>query len=152
MRSRRAPPGQVRRRLLSLDAPAAMAAAHTLLEAWPVRPTPAQRRHLAAPFLASYNRAPDLLPLYRAINDPQRLRVLAEANVAPMMQAPFERGYPRIWVAGREIRNLRMVANVRERPGARVPAVVGASHKPWFDSWPGMLQGGEIVDALKVLE
>lgn len=251
------PSTEAARQATGLDAPAAMAAAHTLLEAWPVRPTPAQRRHLAALFLASYNRAsayvqwlqlppgerragdgldaalvtqlgklekrndeslqiaarlaarlglarvhavdnhtgdridvpdmqaflrsieaawatagpalraqrqaeetlaraPDLLPLYRAINEPQRLRVLAEANVAPMMQAPFERGYPRIWVAGWEIRNLRMVANVREtfreRPGARVLAVVGASHKPWFDSWLGMLQGVEIVDALKVLE
>jgi hypothetical protein len=57
---------------------------------------------------------------------------------------------PQMWVAGREIRNLRMVANMREtfreRPGARVLSIVGASHKPWFDTWLGQLQGVDIVD------
>jgi hypothetical protein len=49
-----------------------------------------------------------------------------------------------------------MVANIREtfreRPGARVLAIVGASHKPWFDSWLGQLQGVDIVDVEKVLK
>ena len=46
-----------------------------------------------------------------------------------------------------------MVANirVRERPGARVLVVVGASHKPWFDSWLGQLQGVDIVDVRQAL-
>jgi hypothetical protein len=100
--------------------------------------------------------APDLLPLYRAINDPAGLRLLAEANVVPSMRAVSKEGYPQIWAAGWEIRNLRMVANIREtfreRPGARVLAVVGASHKPWFDSWLGQLQGVDIVDVEKVLK
>lgn len=251
------PSTQLARKATGLEAPAAMAEAHTLLKRWPAQPAPAQRRHLAALFLASYNRASayvqwlqlpagerragdgldaalveqlvkleqrndeslqiaarlaarlglarvhavdnhtgdlidvpdmkaflrsieaawatagpamrahqheeevlaraqDLLPLYRVVNDPQRLRVLAEANVLPMMRTASREGYPRIWVAGWEIRNLRMVANVREtfreRPGARVLAVVGASHKPWFDHWLGMLQGVDIVDAVKVLK
>ncbi len=85
-----------------------------------------------------------------------RLRMLAESNVVPSMRAVSKAGYPQIWVAGWEIRNLRMVANVREtfreRPGARVLSVVGASHKPWFDSWLGQLQGVDIVDALTVLK
>lgn len=100
--------------------------------------------------------APDLLPLYRAINEPEGLRALAEANVVPALRAQSKAGYPQIWVAGWEIRNLRMVANIREtfreRPGARVLTVVGASHKPWFDSWLGQLQGVDIVDAQKVLK
>jgi hypothetical protein len=82
--------------------------------------------------------------------------VLAEANIMPSMRAISKEGYPQTWVAGWEIRNLRMVANVREtfreRPGARVLSVVGASHKPWFDSWLGQLQGVDIVDALTVLK
>ena len=48
------------------------------------------------------------------------------------------------------------VANIREtfreRPGARVLVVVGASHKPWFDSWLGQMQGVDIVDVRKVLK
>ena len=101
-------------------------------------------------------RAPDLLPLYRTINQPERLRARAVGNVTPSMQAVSKEGYPQIWVAGWEIRNLRMVANVREtfreKPGARVLAIVGATHKPWFDSWLSQLQGVDIVDVAQVLK
>lgn len=245
------------RKATGLDAPAAMAEADKQLKAWPAKPAPAQRRHLAAVFLASYDRASayvqwlqlpaaerragdgldaalveqlltlekrkdesyqiaarlaarlglarvhavdnhtgdkidvpdiqafvrsieaawasggaalrerekaeaaltsasDLLPLYRFVNQPAHLRVLAEANILPSLRAVSKEGYPQTWVAGWEIRNLRMVANVREtfreRPGARVLSVVGAAHKPWFDGWLGQLQGVEIVDVLTVLK
>jgi hypothetical protein len=100
--------------------------------------------------------APDLLPLYRSVNDPHHLRVLAETNVVPSMRAQSPEGYPRMFVGGWEVRNLRMVANIREtfreRPAARVLSIVGASHKPWFDSWLGQLQGVDIVDAEAVLK
>lgn len=100
--------------------------------------------------------AADLLPLYRYINSPESMRIHAEGNVLPMMRAKSEQGYPQIWVAGWEIRNLRMVANIREtfreRPGARVLTIVGASHKPWFDDWLGQLQGVQVVDAAEVLK
>lgn len=100
--------------------------------------------------------AADLLPLYRVLNQPDRLLRLAEANVGPAMRYPSPKRYPQWWVGGWEIRNLRMVANIREtfreRPGARVLSIVGASHKPWFDHWLGQLQGVSIVDAIKVLE
>ena len=104
----------------------------------------------------AFAQAPDLLPLYRYLNEPQGLRVYAEANVGPAMRARSPQGYPQIWVGGWEIRNLRMVANVREtfreRPGARVVSIVGVSHKPWFDGWLGQLQGVDIVDAQAVLK
>lgn len=100
--------------------------------------------------------AADLLPLYRAVNDPDDLRVRAEANIVPSMRASSPQGYPQIWVAGWEIRNLRMVANIREtfreRPGARVLTIVGATHKPWFDAWLGQLQGVDMVDAADMLK
>ena len=100
--------------------------------------------------------AADLLPLYRYLNEPEGLKIYAEANVLPQMRAKSAEGYPQIWVAGWEIRNLRMVANIREtfreRPGARVLSIVGVSHKPWFDEWLGQLQGVEIVDVAKVLD
>lgn len=101
-------------------------------------------------------KAPDLLPLYRSINAPENLQIGAEANVKAHLVAKSNDGYPQMWVAGWEIRNLRMVANIREtfreRPGARVLSIVGASHKPWFDHWLGQLQGVDIVDAAKLLK
>lgn len=105
---------------------------------------------------AALARAPDLLPLYRVINDPDNLRIRAQANVVPALRSDSPQGYPQMWVAGWEVRNLRMVANVREtfreRPGARVLVVVGATHKPWFDRWLGQLQGVDVVDVAGVLK
>ena len=105
---------------------------------------------------AQLAKADDLLPLYRYINTMEHQRVDAQTNVRSQLRAPSKEGYPQMWVAGWEIRNLRMVANIREtfreRPGARVLSIVGAAHKPWFDSWLGQLQGIEIVDVEKVLK
>jgi hypothetical protein len=106
--------------------------------------------------LSALKRASDLLPLYRAVNDPGYLQATADTNVKATMQAATKFGYPQMWVAGWEIRNLRMVANIREtfreRPGARVLSIVGASHKPWFDHWLGQMQGVDIVDAAAMLK
>ena len=106
--------------------------------------------------LDAMSKAPDLLPLYRYLNQPEGLRLAAEANVRTSLRARSPEAYPQMWVGGWEIRNLRMVANVREtfreRPGARVLSVVGATHKPWFDSWLGQLQGVDIVDLEAVLK
>lgn len=100
--------------------------------------------------------APDLLPLYRQLNSPASLQMYAEANVRAAMRFKSPQGYPQMWVAGWEIRNLRMVANIREtfreQPGARVLSIVGVSHKPWFDSWLGRLQGVDVVDVEQVLK
>lgn len=101
------------------------------------------------------SRLPDLLPLYRSVNDPDYLQALANVNVHSALAAESDTGYPRMWVAGWEIRNLRMVANIhetfRERPGARVLTIVGASHKPWFDHLLDQMQGVDVVDAETVL-
>lgn len=100
-------------------------------------------------------KAADLLPLYRMVNNPEHLRARAEANVLTTMRARSAQGYPQMWVAGWEVRNLRMVSNIREsfreRPAARVLTIVGATHKPWFDSWLGQLQGVDIVNVADVL-
>lgn len=98
----------------------------------------------------------DLVPLYRYINHPDHLRILAENNVKTAMLSASPKRYPQVWVGGWEIRNLRMAANIREtfreRPGARVLVIVGVSHKPWLDAWLGQFQGVTTVDALKMLE
>jgi hypothetical protein len=131
-----------------LDIPAALAEADRTLKAWPAQVSPAQRRRLAAVFLAANDRASAYVQWLHLPD--------AEANVSAQLRARSAQGYPQIWVAGWEIRNLRMVANIREafreKPGARVLSLVGVSHKPWFDAWLGQLQGVEIVDAAQVLK
>jgi hypothetical protein len=98
----------------------------------------------------------DLLELYRFTNRPDVLRTAIENDFGLALRDPSPQHYGRHYVAGWEARNLRMVANVRvafgEKPGARVLAIVGSSHKPWFDSLLGQMQGVGIVDAAKKLE
>lgn len=101
-------------------------------------------------------RGEDMIGLYRYLNGPESLEAAAVGNIRGPMQAESQTGYPQAWVAGWEIRNLRMVANIREtfreRPGARVLSIVGVSHKPWFDAWLSQLQGVEMVNVADVLD
>src|SRR5690606_1398837 len=91
----------------------------------------------------------DMLGLYRYINRPDVRRIQADSDFGAAMRDPSPGHYAQIYVAGWETRNLCMVANVRAsfraRPGARVLSIVGASHKPWFDSLLGQMQGVDIV-------
>ncbi|WP_313706825.1 DUF5694 domain-containing protein [Massilia sp.] len=136
-----------------IDVPDIKAFAREIEAAWAQADEAFEKRKQHEQVLA---KASDLLPLYRSVNDPEGLRLLAEANVVPALRAKSAQGYPQIWVGGWETRNLRMVANIREtfreRPGARVLTIVGASHKPWFDAWLGQLQGVDIVDAAALLK
>jgi hypothetical protein len=98
----------------------------------------------------------DMLATYRAINDPAYLRLAIDADFGQALRDPSPQHYGRQYVGGWETRNLRMAANVhatfREHPGARVLSIVGSSHKPWFDSLLGQMQGVDLVDAERVLE
>ncbi|MGO1540154.1 MAG: DUF5694 domain-containing protein [Luteimonas sp.] len=101
-------------------------------------------------------RAGDMLAAYRRINAPELLQVQVQADFGSALADPSPERYGRFYVGGWETRNLRMVANVREafrdRPDARVLSIVGATHKPWFDSLLGQMQGVDIVDVQDVLE
>jgi hypothetical protein len=97
----------------------------------------------------------DMLGLYRYINRPDIRAIQSDGDFGAAMRHDSPRHYTRIYVGGWETRNLRMVANIRqafrEQPGARVLSIVGASHKPWFDSLLGQMQGVDVVDVSEVL-
>lgn len=99
---------------------------------------------------------PDLLALYRYTNHADYRRVPLTCDFGPAQRESSPQRFGRQYVAGWDVRNLRMVANIgaafRERPGARVLSIVGASHKPWFDALLAQMQGVEVVDAGQVLE
>lgn len=96
-----------------------------------------------------------MLALYRSLNAKggvdQALRGDFAAAIAASTPAQSGRQYFGWW----EVRNLRMVANIRAafaaRPGARVLNVVGASHKPWYDFHFAAMPDVAVVDAAKVL-
>jgi len=129
------------------------APAKALRDAWSA-PSPGAAEREAQ--IAELKKSNDLLPLYRFINDAKNMGADAGSGVEAAMRHKSPERYPEIWVAGWEVRNLRMVANVREtfraRPGARVLSIVGSAHKPIFDDWLGRMQGTRIVDVLEVLK
>ena len=98
----------------------------------------------------------DVLALYRYVNQPDNLRLAIESDFGAALRDPSPQHYGRLYVAGWEARNLRMVSNIRvafgEKPGAHVLAIVGSSHKPWFDGLLGQMQGVDVFDAEKVLK
>lgn len=105
--------------------------------------------------LDEYMQRGDALEAYRQANSPQVLQAMVEGDFGAALADPSPERYGQFYVGGWETRNLRMVANVRDafrdRPGARVLAIVGATHKPWFDSLLGRMQGVDIVDVQDVL-
>lgn len=100
-------------------------------------------------------RGGDILEAYRQANHPEVLQVMVESDFGAALSDPSPERYGQFYVGGWETRNLRMVANVREafrdRPGARVLSIVGAMHKPWFDTMLGQMQGVDIVEVGDVL-
>lgn len=101
-------------------------------------------------------RSGDMLALYRTINLPANQQIAVEVDFAAALRDGSPQRYGQRYVAGWEGRNLRMVSNIRssfaDHPGARVLSIVGATHKPWFDSLLGQMQGVDIVDAQQVLK
>lgn len=96
-----------------------------------------------------------MLELYRQINrkggtDSQ---VRADFGAAMAQQTPELWG--RQYVGWWDVRNLRMVANIRAafagRPGVRVLNIVGSAHKAWYDLLLAQMADVEVVDAQSVL-
>ena len=96
-----------------------------------------------------------LLAFYREFNRPGAMdaQVRMDFGGALAQERP---GTPaRAYVGWWETRNLRMVANIRERfvdrPGTRVLNIVGSSHKPWYDALMGMMADVTVVDTSALL-
>lgn len=109
------------------------------------------RKKLAAP-------ADDqsIVAWYRFINDPKSLKNNIDADFGAALKDKAPPYYGRQYVSWWETRNLRMVANLRSsfgnKPGARVLAIVGSSHKPYYDAYLGMMHEVQIVDPLDVIK
>lgn len=93
---------------------------------------------------------------YRFLNDPASLRTNIDADFGAALKDNVPPYYGRQYVAWWETRNLQMVANIRasfgNKPGARVLAIVGMSHKPYYDAYLGMMHEVRLVDPLTFLK
>lgn len=97
-----------------------------------------------------------LLSMYRAYNAPAYALLIYQSDFGAALAKPSDQGYGRRYVSYWETRNLRMVANIREvlgrRPGSRMLAIVGASHKGYYEAYLDQMRDVELVDVLPVLK
>ena len=106
--------------------------------------------------LASGLAEPDgLLSMYRAYNAPVYAEVKYQSDFGAALTEPSEEGYGRRYVAYWETRNLRMVANMREvlgrQPGTRMLAIVGASHKGYYEAYFEQMRDVELINVIPLL-
>lgn len=97
-----------------------------------------------------------LLDVYRAFNAPTYAAEAYRSDWGAALNEPSRQAYGRRYVTYWETRNLRMVANIREvlgrDPGTRLLAVVGASHKAYYEAYLNQMHDARLVDALAVLK
>ncbi|MBB4658080.1 DUF5694 domain-containing protein [Parvularcula dongshanensis] len=93
---------------------------------------------------------------YRKLNSDRINLRSAEVEWLGAIDHPTERDVGRKRMAGWEVRNMRMAANIREAsaraPGGRLLVIVGAAHKVWLEAYLGMMSDVEIVPTDELLE
>ena len=96
------------------------------------------------------------LALYRDYNDPATMRQAFDSDFGAALTDTSPQQYGRRYTGWWETRNLRMVANIRAamavRPGSRTLAIVGASHKGYFEAYMDMMHDVRLVDANSLLK
>jgi hypothetical protein len=118
---------------------------------------PANKARIAADqaLYAGIGQPDGLLDIYRALNAPSLAALAYESDWGAALKEPSEQAYGRRYVAYWETRNLRMVANIREvlgrDPGTRLVAIVGASHKAYYEAYLNQMRDVTLVDVLPVL-
>ncbi len=92
----------------------------------------------------------DLLPYYLWLNAVEYQRADLETQWGLFFRTRLPSGLDRARVALWEVRNLLMVANIREasagHPGGRVLVVVGVAHKPFLDAYLSQMTDVALVD------
>lgn len=118
-------------------------------------PVAAQRRDMEAALVKSIESGGDILAVYRRYNEPEQAMLAYRSDFGAALGDTSPQRFGRQYVGGWETRNLRMVANIREviaaRPGQRVLAFVGASHKGYYEDYLDRMHDVALADAGEVL-
>jgi hypothetical protein len=97
-----------------------------------------------------------VLAAYRFYNAPETQRAFVELDFKGALALQSPQLFGRQYVAWYEVRNLRMVANIRSAfgnsPGARVLNIVGASHKAYYEAYLAQMSEVELVDMEAILK
>ncbi|OYQ34036.1 hypothetical protein CHU93_02485 [Sandarakinorhabdus cyanobacteriorum] len=105
---------------------------------------------------AAHLRTPEeVMSTYRLVNSAAAGRLDADGQWLNMINRPSPQQVGRHRVALWEVRNLRMVANIREvaarHAGGRVLVIVGSAHKPWFEAYLRQMSDVAVEDMAALL-
>ncbi|WP_313179240.1 DUF5694 domain-containing protein [Stenotrophomonas sp.] len=113
------------------------------------------RRAASAPFDDNVTQPGGLLALYRHENSPHTAQNVYDSDFGAALVEPSPEGFGRNYVGYWETRNLRMVANIRDvlgrYPGTRMLAIVGSSHKWYYEAYLDQMHDVRLVDVEPVL-
>lgn len=118
-------------------------------------PAVARRQALEERLNAGLGSAQGVLALYRAHNAPDLAKLVYDSDFGAAHADRSPEGHGRRYLGYWETRNLRMVANIRDvmasAPGGRTLAIVGTSHKSYFEAYLHMMHDVRLVAAAAVL-
>ena len=96
-----------------------------------------------------------VLNLYRSYNSAEAQLMAFKGDFGAALAEPSAQGFGRRYVGYWETRNLRMVGNIRDvlgrYPGMRLLAIVGASHKGYYEAYLDQMHDVRLADAKAVL-
>ena len=92
-----------------------------------------------------------IIAMYRALNASDAPMLAYRSDVGAALAEPSAQQFGRSYVGYWETRNLRMVANIRDvlslHPGMRLMAIVGATHKGYYEAYLNQMHDVRLVDA-----
>ena len=125
-----------------------------IAKAWD-NPATAKRKAMDIALDATLGQPGAMLTLYRAYNGPDQPKLIFDSDFGAALEEPSAARFGRAYLGGWETRNLRMASNIRDmfaaQPGVRGLVVVGASHKPYLESYLNGMHDMTVVDAEDVL-
>ena len=114
-----------------------------------------QRREAYNALFAKLGQPGAFFEMYRAFNNPDEAALVYASDFGAALKDPSVEGFGRRYLSYWEARNLRMVANIREalgrKPGTRMLAIVGASHKPYYEAYLDQMRDVALVDVRPLL-
>ncbi|WP_115365662.1 DUF5694 domain-containing protein [Alteripontixanthobacter maritimus] len=99
--------------------------------------------------------AGNIFAAYRFYNSPETQRAAIDNDFRKAMNDSEGTQYGRAYNSWYQVRNLRMVSHIvaagATKPGGRVLSVVGASHKPYFESYLDLMHDIELISTDTIL-
>lgn len=102
------------------------------------------KRRIVQEKLEKLTHSPEqVLQMYRGYNNTSLYPLIYGSDFGAAMNEDSAKHYGRQYLSYWETRNLRMVANIRDvmgmTPGKRTLAIVGVSHKPYYEAYLDMM-------------